>query len=73
MIQKCSTRATLMCIIACFLLLVAFFPGSNVQADGGGNQWPDESPAPTSSTDDSVGINGIEAMIAVSNLVQLIL
>jgi hypothetical protein len=73
MIQKCSIRATLICIIVCFVLLLAFLSGSTVQAGGNGDQWPTDPPDPTSSTEKGGGTDGIEAMIAFANLMQVIL
>jgi hypothetical protein len=73
MIQSCRTRTALICVVVCFVLLVAFLMGSTVQADGGGDQWPTNPPDPNSSIGDGGDTDGIEAMLALTSLLQLIL
>jgi hypothetical protein len=73
MIRRCSKRTALICIIMCCVLLMAFFLGSTVQADGLGGQWPDSSTDPTTSNGGGESTDGLEVLITLAILTQVIL
>lgn len=68
-----SSRNALVVSIVCVLLLVACLPWTTVQADGLGGQWPIEDP-PSDSTGGGDGASdGVDTLVTLMTLMQLIL
>ncbi len=68
-----SLRSVPIVCVVCVLLLVACFPWSATQADGLGGQWPieDPPPLPTGGGDGAAG--GVDTLVTLMTLMQLIL
>jgi hypothetical protein len=69
-----SSRSLFILTIAICLVLIACFAGSTVQADGQSGDWPYDPPDPINTGgDDEGGGDGIEALVTIMTLMELIL
>ncbi len=72
MLSKFNSHSVSILTIAVLLLLVVGFSASVVLADGQGGQWPLEPPPATTGGDDG-GSEGIQTLVTVMTLMELIL
>ncbi len=68
-----SSRSLFILTIAICLVLIACFAGSTAQADGQAGDWPYEPPDPINTGGDDGGEDGIEALVTIMTLLDLIL
>jgi hypothetical protein len=68
-----SSRTVPIVCIVCVLLLAACFPFTVAQADGQGGEWPMDPPDPISNGGDDGGGDGVQTLITVMTLMQLLL
>jgi hypothetical protein len=72
MLSRFNSCSVCILTIAVVLLLVVGFPASVVLADGQGGQWPVEPPPPTTGGDDGGG-EGIQTLVTIMILMEMIL
>jgi hypothetical protein len=73
MLSKFNSLSVFILALAVLLLLVIGFSASVVLADGQGGQWPVDPPPPTTGGDDGGEGEGVQTLVTVMTLMELIL